>query len=243
MIYLKQIGPHAYFIPNKATLGRVYQAPFRVDKPVKSDKVKSMVNSKKRGAFFIDRDGVINQMVYYKKTHQYDSPQKPQDVKLVKGTAKLVEWFNKQGILVVEISNQPGVAKGKMTQPTSDAIEARAHHLLAEKGARIDKVYICPHHPRGKVPKLTKECRCKKPKPGLLLQAAQDLNINLAKSVFLGDKASDVEAGQVVGCQTIILLHDQDLPEKVAQAKKAKADYKIKKIREVIPILKKIFKT
>jgi len=182
-------------------------------------------------ALFIDRDGVTIHMVKY--DYGWDSAQKLEDVRLEEGVENVIGWANKRGIPVVEISNQPGVAKGKMSQEVSDAIETTTHELLAEKGVGVDKVYICPH--------LDGECDCRKPKPGLLLQATKELDIDLKQSVFLGDKGSDVEVGKLVGCKTIIFLHDEDLPEKIEEAKKAGADYKVRSMKEVLIILKKVF--
>lgn len=185
----------------------------------------------KRKALFIDRDGVMIRMVKYK--HGWDCPQNPGDVKLVREIEEVIGWANKNGLPVIEISNQPGVAKGKMSQETSDAIEKRTHELLAEKGVKVNGVYICPH--------LGGECDCRKPKPGLLLQAAKELGIDLEKSVFLGDKAGDVMAGKAAGCKTIIFLHNNDLPEKVEAVKNCRANYKFKSIGKILTTLRKIF--
>ena len=191
-------------------------------------------------ALFIDRDGIINHLVKYNSG--WDSPQKPQDVKLVDGIEKVIVWANKQKILVIEISNQHGVAKGKMSQKTSDNIEKRVHYLLKEKGVFIDKAYICPHHPEAVVPKLTKDCDCRKPKPGLILQAAKELGVNLSKSIFLGDNDSDVQAAKSARVKSIIYLHSENMPKKVKTAKLAKADFKVATIQETHQILKSFFK-
>lgn len=167
----------------------------------------------------------------------WDSPQKPEDIKLVKGIIEVVKWANEKKIPVIEISNQPGAAKGKMTREQLDAIEARVHKLLREQGVKIDYKYICLHHPKGVVPKLTMDCECRKPKPGLLLQAAKELNIDLSRSVFLGDKASDVLAGKAAGCKTVIYLHDEDVPEKVEEARNAPADYKVHSLKDVVKLI------
>ncbi|OGC47735.1 hypothetical protein A2886_01780 [candidate division WWE3 bacterium RIFCSPHIGHO2_01_FULL_42_13] len=189
----------------------------------------------KNKAFFVDRDGVVNRMVRYEGG--WDSPQKPEDVVLVDGIAEVVGQANKKNIPVVEISNQPGVAKGKMNGEQSRAIEERVHELLKSQGVRIDYKYICQHHPKGVVPELTMVCECRKPKPGLLLQAARELNIDLEKSFFLGDKAADVQAGKAAGCKTIIYLHDEDVPEKVEEARNAPADYKVNSLKEVVKLI------
>ena len=194
---------------------------------------------KKHKALFLDRDGIINKLVKY--SYGYDSPQSLKNIVINNQTIKIVRWANKYNLLVIEISNQPGVAKGKMTQETSDAIEVQIHKLLALENARVDKSYICSHHPKAKAQSLAKMCKCRKPKPGLLLQAARELNIDLKKSVFLGDKATDVEAGRAAGCKTIIFLHGDDVAEKVNASEKAKADYKVADLQKVIPILIEIF--
>lgn len=198
------------------------------------------MNKKLVAVLFIDRDGVINHLVP-SKSENFDSPQKPKDVKLIEGIVDVITWANKHGILTIEVSNQPGVAKGKMDMKTLESIEARVHELLKMSGAEISKVYQCFHHPRGVVTKLTKECDCRKPKPGLLIKAAAKLSIDLEKSIMLGDNASDVEAGKNAGCKTIIFLHGEDTPEKIARAKKVEADYKVTKISEVISILENFF--
>lgn len=198
-----------------------------------------MEDSNKKRALFIDRDGVMIHLVKYE--YGWNSAQKPKDVRLVDGVEKVIAWANKRDLPMIEISNQPGVAKGKMSREKSAAIEARVHELLLQRGAKIGKAYIYLHHPNGMVPELTRECECRKPKPGLLLQAKRELGIDLNESVFLGDKASDVQAGKAAGCKTIILLHNEDSPEKVEQAEKVAADYRVRSLKQVIPILEELF--
>ena len=191
-------------------------------------------------AFFIDRDGVVNRMT--RCAGKWDSPQNPEDVRLVEGIVLLLGWLNSHGIMTVEISNRPEVAKGKMNRVTSDAIEARVHALLAEQGVQVDHKYICIHYPEGLVPELALECECRKPKPGLLLQAARELNIDLAGSVFLGDKASDVGAGKAAGVITILYQHTDDELQKVEGVKKADANYKVNSLRGILPVIKGVFR-
>lgn len=194
-----------------------------------------------KAALFLDRDGLINRMVNY--DGKWDSPQKPEDVRLVEGIADVIKWANSKKILAIEITNQSGVAKSKQTPEIAQTIEERVQALLKEKGARIDRVYTCPHHPKGVVPELTMECECRKPKPGLLLQAAKELNIDLTKSIFLGDKDSDIQTGKAVNCQTIIYLHEEDEPQKVSAAKSSSADYKVTSLSEVASILSTLLGT
>lgn len=184
---------------------------------------------KNRAALFLDRDGVINRMIRYETG--WDSPQSPRDVALVPGIIEIIKWANERSVPVVEISNQPGVAKGKMSEETSTAIQLRVEELLSQNGAKIDAVYICPH-------RSTDRCECRKPKPGLLLRASREMNIDLKNSVFLGDNESDALAGRAAGCATILFLHDEDDPSKIRSSKSTKSpDHKVKFLIGVLPLL------
>lgn len=186
-------------------------------------------------ALFLDRDGIICHMVKY--PGGYDSPQHVGDVRLVEGITDVIELAKSKNWKVIEISNQPGVAKGKQTLQLSNNIEARVHELLGEKNVKVDAIYICQHHPQGVIPELTIECKCRKPKPGLLLQAAKEHSIDLSSSIFYGDKVLDVQVSTAAGCKSIILLHDEDLPEKVLAAQNAPADFKVKSHKEACNII------
>jgi len=190
---------------------------------------------------FLDRDGIINRVVKG-RDGSYDSPQKVDDVSLVDGIDEIIKWANTNGFQVFEISNQPGVAKGKMSMVNSENIEKRINTLLMEKGVRIDKKYICYHHPKGIIPELTVDCNCRKPKPGLLIQASKEFGIDLKRSVFLGDRDWDVIAGKSVGCKTIIFLFKDDSPEKIKFAMDSDADYKVWSLSEALKIIKRILK-
>lgn len=188
---------------------------------------------------FLDRDGVINRMVHY--PHGWDSPQSASDVSLVPDIETIVLWANKRQIPVVLITNQPGVAKGKMTQKIADHIHQSIFNKLLAAGARIDKEYICPHHPNAVVPSLQSVCRCRKPSPGLLEMATEDMDIDLSQSLFLGDKATDVEAGTAAGVKTILYMHSEDDLDKTRLAQKARADYKIQNLKEALSIFEEFF--
>lgn len=189
---------------------------------------------------FLDRDGVINRMVHY--PHGWDSPQKASDVSLVPDIETIVLWANKRQIPVVLITNQPGVAKGKMTQKTADHIHQSIFEKLLSAGATIDKEYICPHHPNAVVTSLQSVCRCRKPSPGLLEMAAEEMNIDFSHSLFLGDKATDIIAGKSVGLKTILYIHSDDEPEKVAEAFLSEADHRVDRLIDVLPILEEMFR-
>lgn len=189
-------------------------------------------------ALFLDRDGVICHMVNYPSG--FDSPQQVEDMRLVDDIDKVVRIVKEKGWIVIEISNQPGVAKGKQTQELSDEIEQKVHTLLKEKGVDVDAIYSCNHHPQGVISELTIECDCRKPKPGLLLRAADKHNVDLPSSIFYGDKANDVQASIAAGCKSMILLHTEDTPKKVEEAKNAPADFKVKSHKEACEIISRL---
>jgi D-glycero-D-manno-heptose 1,7-bisphosphate phosphatase len=155
----------------------------------------------KRRAIFLDRDGVINK--------QMDSLHKVEDFKLLSGVVDAVKKINKSKYLVIIITNQPDIAKGFCTFEDMDKIHEKMKGLLYEKGAHIDDIYICPHHPEkgfeGEVKELKIECECRKPKPGLLLKAIKEHNIDSEQSWMIGDSKMDVAAGQRAGLKTIFL--------------------------------------
>ena len=188
---------------------------------------------------FLDRDGVINCVVKNEKG-KYDSPQSVKQVSLVKDIEKIIGWANDKGIKVVEITNQPAVAKGKMSMKTSDEIEEKIDSLLREKKVKIDSKYICYHHPMGVLPELTMKCKCRKPKPGLLVQAAKEMDIDMENSVFVGDRDWDVLAGKAAGCKTVIYLFKDDNPEKIKYALDSPADYKVWSLDEALMIIKSL---
>lgn len=156
-------------------------------------------------AVFLDRDGVINRMVYHPDFGIVDSPANPDEFELLPGVGRVIRGFNDMGLLTIVISNQPGVAKGKYTEALLEAVTDKMHNELAQQGARLDAVYYCMHHPDAVVAQYRRTCDCRKPRPGLLLKAAQEWDIDLTTSVFVGDGITDVLAGQSAGTHTILL--------------------------------------
>src|SRR3989344_8814521 len=173
-------------------------------------------------ALFLDRDGIIKRMVLHEDS--FGPPRSPSQVKLISQIVPIIHFANQRKIQVFEVTNKPGVAKGRMDEKTNSQIEAKIHELLKLQGVHIDKVYACMHHPDSIILKYKVICECRKPKPGLLKQAIKEFNIDSEKSLFLGDKATDVEAGQAAGMRTMLFLHDEDLTEKVIAAKKSTPD-------------------
>ena len=143
-------------------------------------------------AVFVDRDGTVIEEIGYQSD--------PDNIRLIPGAAGSVAKLNKLGIPVVVISNQAGVARGLFTAGDLDRVHERFVDLLAAEGAFVDAAYYCPHHPEFDV-----ECDCRKPKPGLLLKASEDLGIELGRSFMVGDRLIDVQAGKAAGASTVLL--------------------------------------
>lgn len=160
-------------------------------------------------AVFLDRDGTINKYVGFLRNID--------DFELLPGVAEAIRRINLSGYLAIVVTNQPVVAHGEVTFDELQVIHNKMETLLGQQGAYIDKIYFCPHHPHkgydGEVEKLKIECNCRKPKPGMLLKAAKDYNIDLKHSWMIGDGKNDVMAGKAAGCKTVLLgegIYGQD---------------------------------
>lgn len=158
-----------------------------------------------RRAVFLDRDGVINAMVYNPDFGLVDSPANPDEFKLLPGAAVAIRQINELGLMAIVVSNQPGVAKGKFTRAILDATTGKMCSELAEAGARLDGIYYCLHHPEAEVALYRRDCACRKPKPGLLFQAADELGVDLSESYMVGDGVTDVAAGSAAGTTTFLV--------------------------------------
>lgn len=156
-----------------------------------------------RRAIFLDRDGVINQMVYHPDFGLVDSPLMPNEFNLVDGAGEGIKHINNMGFLAIVVSNQPGIGKGKFSNALLGAITDKMHQALNDQGAKIDRVYYCLHHPDAVIAEYRRNCDCRKPKPGMLHQAARDLDLDLPGSYMVGDGITDMAAGQAVGATCI----------------------------------------
>ncbi len=165
-------------------------------------------------AVFLDRDGTIIEDVGF--VHRVE------DVKLMPEAGSAIARLNKAGWAVVVVTNQSGVARGLHTEADVAATNQRMTDLLKKRGAALDAIYYCPHLPEGKVPEYSVVCNCRKPRPGMILQAAQDLSLDLTRSVMIGDAPRDVEAGLAAGTRAILLTQSASradrLPDSCGQA-------------------------
>lgn len=152
-------------------------------------------------AVFLDRDGTLNEYVGFLRS--------PDELRLLPGVSEAIRRINESGYLAVVVTNQPVIARGEVTVEHLNTIHNKLETLLGRDGAFVDAIYYCPHHPHkgyeGEIPELKIDCDCRKPKPGMLLQAAQDLNIDLCRSYMVGDGQNDILAGQAASCTTVLV--------------------------------------
>lgn len=155
----------------------------------------------KQKTVFLDRDGTINKYVGFLRNIN--------DFELLPGVAEAIRKMNASGYLAIVVTNQPVIARGEVSFEELTEIHNKMETLLGAEGAYIDAIYYCPHHPHkgyeGEVPELKIECDCRKPKPGMLLKAAEDFNIDLSRSWMLGDGENDIKAGKAAGCRTALI--------------------------------------
>ncbi len=151
----------------------------------------------KKPAVFIDRDGTVCEEVGYLS--------QVKDLRLIAGSAQAIRHIREAGWKAVIISNQSGVARGYLSEETVLTIHTTLRKMLQQQGAEIDGIYYCPHHPQGKPP-YNIYCNCRKPESGMLLKAAEELHIDLKKSIVIGDKYSDVLTAQRLNIPGILVL-------------------------------------
>jgi D-glycero-D-manno-heptose 1,7-bisphosphate phosphatase len=150
----------------------------------------------KRRALFLDRDGVI--------VREGDGLT-PRALEVLPGAGTAIRCARAAGYRVFVVTNQPIVARGAMTEDELRATHARLGAALAREGAAIDAFYFCPHHPSATLAAYRLACECRKPRPGMLLAAAREWQLDLSSSVMIGDRASDVAAGKRAGCRAILV--------------------------------------
>ncbi len=160
-----------------------------------------------RAAVFLDRDGVLNELVRDPASGHYESPLIASDVRLISGAADAVGALRAAGFVLVCVTNQPAAAKGKASLDELLAVQRRVGELLAAQGFELDAWQVCLHHPDGIVPELAHACDCRKPAPGMLLDAARTLELDLAASWMVGDTDADMQAGRAAECRTILISH------------------------------------
>ncbi|MGV9199902.1 MAG: D-glycero-beta-D-manno-heptose 1,7-bisphosphate 7-phosphatase [Promethearchaeia archaeon] len=152
-------------------------------------------------AIFLDRDGVLNKEVNYLSD--------PAEFEFLEGSIEALKMLKTKGYLLIVITNQSGIARGYFTVKTLNKIHEKMERILKTHGIQLDDIYYCPHHPE-----FTGPCECRKPKPGMLLEARKKHDLNLKKSYLVGDTLSDIEAGNMAYCTTALVLTGHGSGEK-----------------------------
>ena len=177
---------------------------YAVCEDVISGRVKAKNLRNRQKAVFLDRDGTLNKMVGFLRNID--------ELELLPGVAEAVRKINESGYLAIVATNQPVIARGEVTVPELQEIHNKLETLLGQEGAYLDAIYYCPHHPHkgyeGEIPELKIDCECRKPKAGMLLQAAKDFNIDLSSSYMVGDGEFDVKCGINAGCTPIQITEE-----------------------------------
>lgn len=179
---------------------------YSVCKDCKEGRISAKNLKNKQKAIFLDRDGTINKYVGFLRNID--------EFELMDGAAEAIRKINESDYLAIVVTNQPVIAHGEASFEELEEIHNKMEILLGKEGAYLDAIYYCPHHPHkgygGERPELKIDCDCQKPKPGMLLKAAVDFNIDLSQSWIVGDGENDIKAGINAGCKTVLLSDDNE---------------------------------
>jgi D-glycero-D-manno-heptose 1,7-bisphosphate phosphatase len=185
-------------------------------RPILDDARRRTDGIEKVGVFF-DRDGTLNAEV--------DFLCHPEELHLLPHAARAIREANDFGVKVFVITNQSGVARGLLSEETLAAIHHRLIDLLENHGARVDGIYYCPHHPDYGSPPYNIVCNCRKPKTGMLLQAAHEHTVDLRNSFVIGDRCIDMQAGVSAGCGTALVLTGYGMVDRDECLQKTRVDF------------------
>jgi len=191
-------------------------------------------------AILLDRDGVLNDLVYDEEEGRSSSPVSARQLRVFPFVADSVKKLKDMGFLVVVISNQPGVAKRQFTRAELKRMSSKIGRELASRATSLDGEYYCMHSPDGLVKELRVTCDCRKPNPGLLLKAAKEMDIDLSRSYFVGDGLIDVEAGKRAGCKTILVGHMTTFLSQMMEEWKTTPDYMVHTLKDVPALLSRL---
>ncbi|MBI5476385.1 MAG: HAD family hydrolase [Ignavibacteriales bacterium] len=187
-----------------------------------------------RIGIFLDRDGTIIEEVNYLSS--------PKELHLLPRSAEAIKIANDLGLKVIIATNQSGIARGILTEEQLEVIHNALIENLRRNGANIDGVYYCPHHPDTGLPEYRKDCTCRKPKPGMILQASKDFEIEISKSYLIGDKAIDVETASACGTTSILVQTGYGQEElKICRMKNIPVDYVAADLLDAIKFIEEKF--
>jgi D-glycero-D-manno-heptose 1,7-bisphosphate phosphatase len=156
-------------------------------------------------AVFLDRDGVLTQLVIEPGTGDYVSPNRVDELTMAPGVAEPLLRLTRAGFRLFIVSNQPAWAKGKTTRESLEAVRRQVDEELRSQGVTIAQAFYCYHHPNGVRPELAVRCDCRKPGVAFLMAASRTWGTDLGRSWMVGDRASDIDCGRAAGCATVLL--------------------------------------
>ncbi|WP_370464839.1 D-glycero-alpha-D-manno-heptose-1,7-bisphosphate 7-phosphatase [Mycolicibacterium sp. P1-18] len=165
-------------------------------------------------AVFLDRDGVLNHLVFNPSTGEYESPHVPEDLCVIDGVVPSLRRLTNAGFELFLVSNQPSYAKGKTSLEHIEAIHRRLDGVLTDNDVVFREYFYCLHHPDGIEPDFSGPCRCRKPAPFFLLEAARKHGVDLFASWMVGDQATDVVCGQTAGCRTVLVMNEHSIAKR-----------------------------
>lgn len=192
-------------------------------------------------AVFLDRDGVLNDLVYNKEEGRVLSPFSAAQLRVFPYVPETIKTIKEEwGFKAVIISNQPGVAKGQFSRAELERMNAKVRAALESAGTSLDAEYYCLHHPDARIARYRVDCDCRKPKPGMLFRAAKEASIDLRRSYLIGDSLIDVVAGKRAGCKTILVGHLTALLARVMKEEGVTPDYMIGSLKDAPRLLAKL---
>jgi D-glycero-D-manno-heptose 1,7-bisphosphate phosphatase len=181
-------------------------------------------------AIFLDRDGVLNSLVWYESSGEWEAPRTVSDLKMIPGIAETLRLAMALGWKLFLITNQPSAAKGKISVGELAEVHETVMSRLRVEGVLITASYICFHHPHGTVPGLTGPCDCRKPNPSRLLEAAREYRLDLGSSWMVGDQDSDLRCGRAAGCRVAAV----EVPESASKRFEVEPDLRCASLADFI---------
>lgn len=164
-------------------------------------------------ALFLDRDGVLDELVFYPSSNEWESPRTLADLVMIEGITEPLQRFLDAGWLLFIVTNQPSYAKGKTTIEDTHAVH---NAVLARLGVPITRSYVCFHHPDSIVPDLRVACECRKPGAKSLRDAAREFDVDLGASWMVGDQDSDLLCGRAAGCKVALIENERSADKRGA---------------------------
>ena len=195
-----------------------------------------------RPTVFMDRDGTLNELIHDDSRGVMDGPLWPEQFALRPWAARFVKGLNDLGFLCLVVTNQPGIAKGTLSLVRLDRIHRRMREELARTGAHVDGIFYCPHHPDpgpGGKADLAIRCRCRKPAPGMILDAASIHRVDMDRSYMVGDRLSDVEAGRAAGLSTVLVsVRKPGQIEGLQEKPDARPDHVVRDLKQALALVR-----